>query len=43
MYKHFPDTEKLITPKMPRGYSNDISIFDDIFFSDSYEVNYKNY
>jgi hypothetical protein len=41
MYNHFPDTEKLITPKMPRGYSNDISIFDDIFFSDSYEVNYK--
>ncbi|HNT70284.1 MAG TPA: GNAT family N-acyltransferase [Bacteroidales bacterium] len=41
MHKHFPDNDKLITPKMPRPYSNDISIFEQLFSSDSYEENYK--
>ncbi len=41
MHKYFPDNEKLITPKMPRSYSNDILIFENLFSTDSYEESYK--
>ena len=41
MHKFFPDKEKLVYPKEPLGFKTDISGFDDLFTSHSFEGNYK--
>lgn len=41
MMKFFPDTEQLVVPYNPRGYSHDISRLEVMFTASSYKENYR--
>ncbi len=41
MHKFFPDNDNLVVPFNPKGYTTDISVYENLFNDEHYESNYK--